>query len=105
MLSKLEKEFIKNNAIFQRLAQVSNVATLTPEERYSYDADVKNARDALNQIRYAFKEGRAEGRAEGEIAGIRKEKIANAKAMLSLGVDINIIQTVTGLSANEITQS
>lgn len=33
MLSKLEKEFIKNNAIFQRLAQVSNVATLTPEER------------------------------------------------------------------------
>ncbi|MBR6041840.1 MAG: hypothetical protein IKP37_04310, partial [Paludibacteraceae bacterium] len=63
-------------------------------------------------------EGRAEGRAEGEAIGLEKgeviglekgkeagkleEKMDNARKMKECGVDINIISTVTGLSADEI---
>ena len=60
---------MRNNEIFQRLAKVTNVASLTPTERYSYEADVKNARDALNRMRGARQEGFAEGRAEGRAVG------------------------------------
>ncbi|MBR6104206.1 MAG: hypothetical protein IKP81_04045, partial [Paludibacteraceae bacterium] len=50
--------------------------------------------------------GRAEGRAEGEAIGlekgVQKEKIDNARKMKECGVDIHIISTVTGFSADEI---
>ena len=66
----------------------------------------------------SFNKGREEGRAEGEAIGLEKgeaiglekgkeagkleEKIDNARKMKECGVDIHIISTVTGLSANEI---
>ena len=54
----------------------------------------------------SFNKGRAEGRAEGEAIGlekgVQKEKIDNARKMKECGVDIHIISTVTGLSADEI---
>ncbi|MCR5570612.1 MAG: hypothetical protein K6G31_15305 [Paludibacteraceae bacterium] len=54
----------------------------------------------------SFNKGREEGRAEGEAIGlekgVKKEKIDNARKMKECGVGINIISTVTGLSADEI---
>ncbi len=74
----------------------------------------------------SFNKGREEGRAEGEAIGlvkgraegeaiglekgeaiglekgVKKEKIDNARKMKECGVDIHIISTVTGLSADEI---
>ena len=50
--------------------------------------------------------GLVKGRAEGEAIGLEKgkqeEKIDNARKMKECGVDIHIISTVTGLSADEI---
>ena len=46
--------------------------------------------------------GRAEGEAIGLEKGVQKEKIDNARKMKECGVDIHIISTVTGLSADEI---
>ena len=50
--------------------------------------------------------GRAEGEAigleKGKEAGKLEEKIDNARKMKECGVDIHIISTVTGLSADEI---
>ncbi|MBQ4034976.1 MAG: hypothetical protein II623_05910, partial [Paludibacteraceae bacterium] len=58
--------------------------------------------------------GLVKGRAEGEAIGlekgeaiglekgVKKEKIDNARKMKECGVDIHIISTVTGLSADEI---
>ncbi len=89
-----EVAFKDNSEVFKRLAKVANVATLTPAERWSYDADVKNARDTLNQIRGAYQDGESKGRAE--------EKLEIAKAMLSKGVDPEFIAEVTGLSISDI---
>lgn len=69
-----EVAFKSRNEIFRRLEKISNVATLTPEERYSYEADVKNARDTLNQIRFAYDDGLAKGRAETLAESIRRAR-------------------------------
>ena len=58
----------------------------------------------------SFNKGREERRAEGEAIGLEKgkeagkleEKKDNARKMKECGVDIHIISTVTGLSADEI---
>lgn len=89
-----EVAFKNNSEIFKRLAEVANMSSLTPEERYHYEADVKNARDTLNQIRGAFKDGEQKGRAEG------KKEIA--RKMLESEMDINLIKSFTGLSESEI---
>ena len=93
-----EVAFRSNSEIFKRLAEVANVATLTPEQRYHYEADVKNARDTLNQIRGAYQEGEAKGRAEGEADA----KKAIARKMLREGLGISMIASFTGLSESEI---
>ncbi len=85
-----EVAFLNNNEVFKRLAKVSNRAALSPSERYHYDADVKNARDMLNQIRGA----RAEGRAE--------EKRIIAENLIRLVMADKDRCTATGLSLQQI---
>ena len=48
------------------------------------------------------KEGREEGRKEGHELGVMDERIKNAKAMKGLGIPIESICKVTGMSASEI---
>ncbi|MDE5997308.1 MAG: Rpn family recombination-promoting nuclease/putative transposase, partial [Muribaculaceae bacterium] len=91
-----EVAFKSRNEIFRRLEKISNVASLTPEERYSYDADVKNARDTLNQMRYAYNEGEAKGRAEGR-AEVIAEKIMEARRM---GLSEDLIASLFGPQSN-----
>ena len=107
-----EVAFRQNSDIFKRLAEVANVATLTPEQRYHYEADVKIARDTLNQIRGAYEDGeeigerrgleigRAEGRAEGELIE-RKKSIC---MMLSFGIQPKQIADKYGISELEVMQ-
>ena len=46
--------------------------------------------------------GRAEGRAEGEKKGLQKEKLATAKRMLEMNLDLNIISKATNLDVKTI---
>ena len=89
--------FQGQNEIFQRLASIGNIASLSPEERRSYEIDLKRARDMYSQLKYASDEGRAvglaEGRAEGRIEGY-KETARNLKRM---GLPLEQIQEATGL--------
>lgn len=89
-----EVAFRNNSEVFKRLAEVANVATLSPEQRYHYEADVKNARDTLNQIRGAYQEGEKKGREEG--------KIDVAREMKKRGMDLGDIMLLTGLSEAQI---
>ncbi|MBD5262067.1 MAG: hypothetical protein HDS38_08070, partial [Bacteroides sp.] len=100
MGARQEVAFMRNNEIFQRLAKVTNVASLTPTERYSYEADVKNARDALNRMRGARQEGFEEGRAEGRAEAL----MATARKLKAMGVGIEQISDATGLDIDEIMQ-
>ena len=91
-----EVAFKSNSEIFKRLAEVANVATLTPEERYHYEADVKNVRDTLNQIRGAYQDGEKKGREEG--------KMEVARQMKKSGMNLGDIMLYTGLSETQISE-
>lgn len=98
--------FTSHREIFERLAKVSSVAGLSPEERRQYDYDVKKARDYKEEMAQAKIDGRAEGRAEGlaegRVEGRAEEKRDIASAMKKMGLDLLTIEQVTGLSRAEI---
>ena len=81
-------------AIFERLAKVTNVESLTPDERYAYERDLKAYRDYKAQMDYAKEEGIEKG--------IEKEKLRNAKAMKAKGYPVNDIADITGLPIQDI---
>ena len=84
------------------------------EQLATYDKYRDMAATEKALIDGSFNKGRAEGRAEGEAIGLEKgeaiglekgahaKNIDNARKMKGCGVDIHIISTVTGLSADEI---
>ncbi len=79
-----------------------NVATLTPEQRYHYEADIKNARDTLNQIKGAFQDGEQKGRQEGRAEGRAEERQESIRFMLSLGISVDVIAAKYDMTPEEI---
>ncbi len=105
-----EVAFKQNSEVFKRLEEVANVATLTPEQRYHYEADLKIVRDTINQIRGAYQDGeetgieigRIEGRAEGIEIGELNERRKSINLMLSFGIAPQEIAGKYGLTTEEI---
>lgn len=94
--------FTSHRDIFERLASVSNVAALTPDERRQYDYDVKKSRDYHAEMGYARATARAEGLAEGRAEGRADEIKRIASNMKHMGISVETIESVTGLSVTEI---
>lgn len=51
-----EVAFISQNDVFKRLKDLASKAMLTPEERNTYEAYVRNERDRINQDRYRLQD-------------------------------------------------
>lgn len=100
--------FTSHRDVFDRLARISSVAALTPEERLQYDYDIKKARDYKEEMRQAREEGLQKGIAEGIQKGIAEgrveERLAIAAAMKEKGIDMAVIMSVTGLAEAEISK-
>ena len=96
--------------IFTRLFEQAEIARYTPEERQDYADSLKVYRDMKNVLDTAElrglekgrKEGRREGRKEGIEQGTFEERRKNAKAMKALGLPLETIVKVTGMSADDI---
>ena len=93
-----EISFKDRKAIFDKLERLASQANLTEEERARLEEDWKNYNDYFNTIDFAKKEGKEEGRTEGEI----KKNLENAKKMKEMGLSLDIITQVTGLPFEEI---
>ena len=102
MGARQEVAFMRNNEIFKRLEKVTSVASLTPEERRSYEADVKNTRDTLNQIRTARERGEIIGKKRGEKIGERNATLRMAREMLERGFDVETVASITRLPVSEV---
>ncbi len=102
------EEFKKNSEVCKRLAKIEDPDALTPEERYYYEADLKIARDTINQLRWAyqagFNKGYSEGIAEMKADGISKIQKEVATNMIREGFDPKLISTCTGLSESKLTK-
>lgn len=102
------------SAVFKKLEQIADVASLSRQERMKYDVGLRKYRDTLSVLEGAkldglaegraqgIAEGRAEGIAEGRAEGAQKEKIETAKRLLAIGADTNTIAIATGLTTNEV---
>ena len=88
--------FLAQNAVFRKLAEISDISTLSKEEHKKYDESIKRYRDTMAVINSAVKEGRAEGRAE--------ERAEIALNLFKLGVSIANIVASTGLTEEELAQ-
>ena len=115
---------------FERLFRACEIAKFSPEKKIKYEKDMISERDYINIMETArddgfaagkqegLAEGRAEGLAEGEAIGMakgekkgRSEGLAEgrldgiatvARAMLTSGMDISQISSLTGLTEEQI---
>jgi predicted transposase/invertase (TIGR01784 family) len=102
----------------ERKNMSEEIARFTLEDQRQYEESIKAYRDIVNAINTAKKEAREEGKAEGLAQG-RAEGIEQgieqgmaqgrheamlemAKKLLAAGVDLNVIQQTTGLSAENL---
>lgn len=76
----------------KKLAEISDISTLSKEEHEKYDESIKNYRDTMA----AFKEARAEGQSEA------KREIA--RNLLKDAIPFSTIAAWTGLTEEEIAQ-
>ena len=96
--------------VFNRLNELAAVANLSLEDRIAYDKALdryrvsriveEDAREA--GWKKGIEEGRAKGITEGITRGITEERIRNARTMKEIGIPMEQIVKVTGLTETEI---
>ena len=117
-------DYLKNNRIkadtstpgLKEARQRLLYMTMTDAERKAYDAhmdDIMVQNDVLDTAKMEGRaegraegriEGRAEGRVEGRAEGRTEEKIEMAKKMKAMGMAIETISQISGLTAEQIEQ-
>ena len=94
--------FMAKNAVFRKLAEISDITALSKEEHEKYDESIKILRDNYATFKFAIKEGHDKGRAEGRAEGQIKEKKQIAQNMLKEGMAVSLICKMTGLDEQEV---
>ena len=88
--------FKARQAVFDKLEQIVDIASLSKEDRMKYDESIKIYRDNLAVMSFAEANGREKGRAE--------EKISIARQMKAKGFPTELIAEITQLSKEDIEQ-
>ena len=100
------------NSVFQKLAEIADVSSLTKEERLHYDEALRKYRDTLcvlesaeqRGLKRGREEGLAKGLAKGRAEGLAKGRTETARNMKAKGLAIDLIAACSGLSPEEIEQ-
>ena len=102
--------WLAQDAVFQKLASIAEVAALSKEDREKYDESLRKYRDTISVMEGQYLEGKEAGLAEGLEKGMEKGmekglaegKFEIAKSMKADKLPIETIIKYTGLSAEEI---
>ena len=94
----------------EKIYKKAQIASFTDKEYNEYVSEIMYEEDRRNQLATAYHQGVAYGEAKGEARGEAKGlakgivlgKSEDAVKMLSLGMDVELISKITGLSAEEI---
>ena len=81
---------------------MSKIGNFTAEEHKEYEKSLKRMSDYYNIIDSAEKIAREEGREEGREIGREEAKIETAVKMKQMGIEVNVISQVTGLTSDVI---
>lgn len=90
--------WLAQDAVFQKLASIADVASLSKQERQAYDENLRKYRDTIAVMEGQYLEGIEKGIAKGRTEGF----IATARKMKADGLSTELITKYTGLSAEEI---
>lgn len=110
--------FMAKNAVFKKLAEISDLRTLSKKDMEKYESSIRIMRDTYATYKYAIKQGHQEGMAQGFKEGIekgtkegiekgiekgeRRKAIDIAKRLKDIGLPIDQIMQATGLSEAEV---
>jgi predicted transposase/invertase (TIGR01784 family) len=106
-LANLRKRLnVLSDKIFAKLFREAEIARFTEEERMSYEESLKRSRDYRNTIATSFKQGKVEGKIEGEREGIVKGKFERDKEFvrnaIKKNLSVSMIAELTGLSRKKV---
>ena len=90
--------FLAQDAVFKRLSEIAEVASLTKEERRQYDESLRHYRDTIAVMHGQYMEGEEKGRAEGRAEGITEV----ARNLKNMKMPVADIVKATGLTPEEI---
>ena len=94
--------WMAQNAVFKRLSEIAEVASLNKDERRKYDESLRAYRDTIAVMNGQFQQGEQKGRAEGNIEGRTEERFDIARKMKQKGMAVEVIADITSLTAKEI---
>lgn len=86
--------FKTRKAVFKKLEEITDIASLSKEERMKYDESIKVYRDNLVTMAYDIEKGMEIGR--------KQANIETARNMKADGLPVDFIVKYTGLTAEEI---
>ena len=86
----------------EKIYKKAQIASFTDKEYNEYVSEIMYEEDRRNQLATAYHQGEAKGEAKCLAKGIVQGKSEDAVKMLSLGMDVELISKITGLSAEEI---
>ena len=86
--------FKDRKAVFKKLEEITDIASLSKEERMKYDESIKVYRDNLVTMAYDIEKGMEIGR--------KQANIETARNMKADGLPVDFIVKYTGLTAEEI---
>ena len=97
------------DAVFQKLASIAEVAALSKEDRQLYDESLRKFRDTIVVMESQRAEGRAEGLAQGREEGLAQgreegrseERMSNARSLKEHGVPVDLIVQSLNLTPDE----
>ena len=98
----MERPAALQEYVFKRLFDQAEIAKYSPEERQDYEDSLRVYRDRKNVLDTAEWKGLKKGIEQGLEQGALEEKRKNAKAMKVLGLPLETIARVTGMSAEDI---
>ena len=98
------------NSVFQKLASIAEVSSLSKEERQAYDESLRQYRDTISVMQGQWLEGHDKGLAEGMEKGMMKgkaegqqqEKVETVHRLQALGLSVDQIAQGAGLTAEEV---
>lgn len=94
--------WLAQDAVFQKLASIADVASLSKQERQAYDENLRKYRDTIAVMEGQYLEGIEKGIEKGIAKGRTEGFIATARKMKADGLSTELITKYTGLSAEEI---
>ena len=94
--------WMAQEAVFQKLASIADVASLNQQERQAYDENLRKYRDTVAVMEGQYAQGVAEGHAKGVAEGEQNKAMKIALEMKAGGMSITDIARFTGLTEEEI---